>query len=380
MKNGRGRIVIILLFALAGLAGLSVYWVPRYFEAAWFLEDIAAGSGDSTWKTLHKPPVHSAVTWTIEGRTGGGDLYTPAEPAKGRMVFVPGLVENARTDPRVVAFAETLARAGFVTLVPEAAAFEDLRAGPSDIVTVTDAALWLSDADLGPAPKTKIGITALSYMAGPSIIAAARQPLAGRVGFVFFIGGYYEAADVVRFVTTRKYRLKPGEPWREQPPADYALWAFLKANALSLDNPADRAALTAIAEARLKDPAADIAGLTGGLGPDGQAVFALISNRDPDKVEALIAALPASMRARFDALDPSRQDLSGFEGEALLVHGKDDPLIASTESEKLAAALGSRAHLYVLEQVTHVEVNRPASMWDQLDLLFAGRRLLSYRD
>ncbi|MBL9011789.1 MAG: alpha/beta hydrolase [Alphaproteobacteria bacterium] len=380
MKKGRGRFVIILLFAVAALAGLSAFWVPRYFEAAWFLEDVAAGPGDSTWKTLHKQPVRSAVTWTIDGRPGGGDLYTPAEAAKGRMVFVPGLIEEARTDPRVVAFAESLARAGFVTLVPQAAAFEDLRAGPSDIATISDAALWLDGADLGPAPKTAIGITALSYMAGPSIIAASRAPLAERIGFVFFIGGYYEATDVVRFVTTRKYRLKPGDPWQEQGPADYALWAFLKANALSLENGADRAALAAIAEARLKDGAADIAPLVAGLGPDGRAVYALIANRDPEKVEALIAALPAAMRARFDALDPSRQDLSGFKGEALLVHGKDDPLIASTESEKLAAALGGRAHLYLLEQVTHVEVNRPASMWDQLDLLFAGRRLLSYRE
>ena len=211
------------------------------------------------------------------------------------MVFVPGLVENACTDPRVVAFAETLARASFVTLVPEAAAFEDLRAGPSDIVTVTDAALWLSDADLGPVPKTKIGITALSY-GGTSIIAAARQPLAGRVGFVFFIGGYYEGGDVVRFVTTCKYRLKPGEAVARAAAGRLRALGLPQGQCPQPRQLADRAALTAIAEARLKDPAADIAGLTGGLGPDGQAVFALISNRDPDKVEALIAALPASMR------------------------------------------------------------------------------------
>ncbi len=62
------------------------------------------------------------------------------------------------------------------------------------------------------------------------------------------------------------------------------------------------------------------------------------------------------------------------------MHGKDDPFIPAVESEKLAAALGERAHLYVLEQVGHVEVNRSAPFQDRLDMLFAGRRLLGYRE
>lgn len=379
MKKGRGRFVIYLLAAVAVLAAAASYWVPRYFEAAWFLEDIAAGDKPSMWKTLHPAPTASGARWSIEGRAGEGDLYTPAEAIKGRMVFVPGLIADARRDPRVIAFAESLARAGFLTLVPQTTAFDALKANPGDIQAVGDAATWLADTDFPNAPKTKIGISALSYMAGPALIAASRAPLNEKVAFVFFIGGYYSMSDVIGFVTTRKHRLTDGEAWREEAPTDYALWAFLAANAQGLEGP-DRARLAAIAEAKLQDPAADIAADVAALGPDGEAVYALIANRDPDKVETLIAALPASLKAQLDALDPSKLDLSGFTADALLVHGKDDPLIASTQSEKLAAALKGRAHLYLLEQVTHVEVNRAGSMWDQLDMLFAGRRLLSYRE
>lgn len=379
MKN-RGRIVVSLLLGIAIIGAVASIWLPRYFEAAWFLQDLNAGSGTSDWKALHRPPTRSVVSWTVEGHGGEGDLYTPAEAIRGRVIFVPGLLVDARNDERVIATAFTLARAGFLTLVPETTAYNALKASPADIAAITDAGLWLAGPALPDKPPDQIGIVALSYMSGPAILAAARAPLAEKVKFVFFIGGYYSMTDMIRFITTRKFRAAPGDPWSEEPPADYATWAFLKANAMGMENAADGAALAAIADAKLAHGDADVTALVGALGPEGRSVYDLIANRDPDRVEALIAALPQGLRTQFDALDPSKQDLSGFQGEALLVHGKDDPLIASVESGKLAAALGDKAHLYILEQVTHVEMNRPASLWDQLDLLFAARRLLSYRD
>jgi dienelactone hydrolase len=379
MKKGRGRFVIYLLAAVAVISAAASYWVPRYFEAAWFLEDIAAGPAPSTWKQLHPAPTASGARWTVDGRAGEGDLYTPTEAIKGRMIFVPGLIADARRDPRVIAFAETLARAGYLTLVPQTTAFDGLKANPGDIDTISDAATWLADTDFPNTPKTKIGIAALSYMAGPSLIAASRAPVNDKVAFVFFIGGYYSMTDVIRFVTTRKFRLADGEPWREEGPAEYALWAFLAAQAQGIAGP-DRDGLLSIAAEKLANFNADVSAKAAALGPEGRSIYMLMTNRDPDKVDALVAALPAGLKAQLDALDPSKLDISGFKADALLVHGKDDPFIPSTESEKLARAIGSNAHLYVLEQVTHVEVNRDGSMWDQLDMLFAGRRVLSYRE
>jgi pimeloyl-ACP methyl ester carboxylesterase len=378
--NRRGRFVIIGLFVVAGLAGLSSYWAPKYFEAAWFLEDIAAGPAPSSWKKLHKAPETRTVSAVLGGHRVSGDLYVPADAIRGRMVFVPGLLDGARTDPRVVAFAGSLARAGFLTFLPDTAAFEDLRASPDDITAITDAIGWLADADVAGAPKGKVGIAALSYMSGPVMLAASRAPANAQTAFVFFIGGYYSMTDVVRFVTTRAYRLHDSDPWLRSPPAPYAVWAFLKANAQGVDDTQDRVTLERIADQKLADDKADISVLASQLKADGRPVFDLVANRDPDRVEALIAALPPRLRAGLEALDPSRQDLSGFSGDALLVHGKDDPFIPAVESERLAEALGSRAHLYILEQVSHVEVNRSGTTLDQLDMLFAGERLLSYRE
>ncbi len=378
--NRRGRIVIVILFVVAGLAGTSSYFVPKYLEAAWFLTDIAAVDGPTRWKEMHKAPTVKPVTWTVDGRAGSGDLYLPAEAIRGRMIFVPGLLQNARTDYRVAAFATSLARAGFVVVIPEIPAFKELQASPADIVAVGDTVTWLASADIPGAPKTKVGIAALSYMAGPVFLAASRAPANDQVSFVFAIGPYYSMTDLLRFVTTRAYRLNDSDPWTTAPPGIYAVWAFLRANALGIDDQTDKAVLVAIADAKLKDENADVSSLVAQLKGSGRAVYALMANRNPAIVESLVAALPPELKAQLDALDLSKQDLSGFHADALLVHGKDDPLIASVESQKLAATLGDRAHLYILEEVTHVEVNREGSIWDQLDMLFAGRRLLGYRE
>jgi fermentation-respiration switch protein FrsA (DUF1100 family) len=372
------RIVIVGLFVVAGIAGAASYFVPRWFEAAWFLEDIAAGPDKSTWKTLHKTPKREEVSFGIAGREVTGTLYTPdGERVRGRVIFLPGLFPDVTRDPRAVAFAETLARAGWATLVPELPAYRDLRASPADIEAIAAAIDYA-------AQDGTIGLVTLSYMSGPAILAAARAETAPQVKFVFSIGGYFSIEDTVRFVTTRKFRLGQDGPWQTAPEVPYATWAFLRANAEGIDDAADRARIVRIAEGRVAEtlggPKPDDAADVAALGPEGRAVFDLVANRDAEKVAPLIAALPPRIRTAMDALDLSKADLSKLSAEVLLAHGADDPLIPPTESEKLAAALGSRATLYLLPTVGHVEINKGGGFWDQLRIARAAYRLLAYRE
>lgn len=374
------RVVIVGLFVVAGIAGAASYYMPRWFEAAWFLEDIAAGPGKSTWKTLHKTPLREEASFGLAGKEITGTLYRPdGERVRGSVIFVPGLFPDVTRDARAVAFAETLARAGWETLVPELPAYKDLRASPADIE-----ALQAAIAFMAARGKGRTGIVSLSYLSGPAILAAAKPESAEKVGFIFSIGGYFSIEDTVRFVTTRQYRLSASEPWRSAPEVPYATWAFLRANAEGIDDEADRARIIRIAEGRVAEtlggPKPDDAADLAALGPQGRAVFDLVTNRDPERVAGLIAALPARIRAAMDALDLSKADLSGLKAEVMLAHGADDALIPPTESEKLAAALGSRATLYLLPTVGHVEINQGGGFWDQLRIARAAYRLLAFRN
>jgi fermentation-respiration switch protein FrsA (DUF1100 family) len=108
--------------------------------------------------------------------------------------------------------------------------------------------------------------------------------------------------------------------------------------------------------------------------------MALLDNRDPDRVHSLIQNLPTAIQAELEALDLKRRDLSRLPFELLLVHGRDDPIIPSTESEALAAAASDdRSSLYIVDSLAHVELG-PAGLIDGLKLLRAVYRLLTLRD
>ena len=128
-----------------------------------------------------------------------------------------------------------------------------------------------------------------------------------------------------------------------------------------------------------QDLDADVADLEAGLGAQGRAVTALLDNRDPDRVPGLIEGLPEAVRRDLAALDLSRRDLAPLQARLLLVHGRDDPIIPSTESLALAAAAPDDTTLYLVDSLAHVELS-PAGLVDGWKLWRAITWLLAERD
>jgi pimeloyl-ACP methyl ester carboxylesterase len=360
----RARVAAIaaLLMLLAGCSP------PRAIEAARALADLAQpGSG------AHEPGMTpAAVAFPPNSGVAGGDLYWPPDAAAA-VVLVPGVTPQGKDDPRLVDLARTLVRARFAVLVPDIANLRAQQVSADDARAIAAAIVWLARcSDAG------VGVMAISYAAGPAILAALRPDAAPRVRFIVAIGGYYDLVALMTFFTTGFYRTGPDEPWQEGSPNAYGKWVFVAANAERLDDPHDRAALAAMAGRKLQDLDADVADLATGLGPQGRAVTALLANRDPERVPALIDDLPAAVRADLAALDLSHRDLSRLDARLLLVHGRDDPIIPSSESVALAAAAPD-ASLYVVDSLAHVELD-PAGLVDGLRLWRAIYALLSERD
>jgi hypothetical protein len=180
------------------------------------------------------------------------------------------------------------------------------------------------------------------------MIAVLQDRLAGKVDFVVGVGGYRDAEAAIRFVTTGSFRPMGEAREFQVTPNNYGRWAFLRANAGRLDDRDDRALLQAIAQARFRDPGADVAPLAAKLGPQGQAVLALVENRDPDAVTLLVSALPESVRREIDGLNLALYDLSKLKGDLILV--------PYSESQALAAA-ASNAHvsLFLVDDLGHVD-------------------------
>jgi pimeloyl-ACP methyl ester carboxylesterase len=367
MRWPRAPLVVAVLAVLC--AGCSP---PRAVEAVRVLADLSRPDAGA-----HATVAPTAVAFPPRSGVAVGDLYWP-ERAEAALVLVPGVVPEGKDDPRLVELAQTLVRAGFAVLVPDIVGMRAQQVSPADAQAIAAAIVWLAGCT-PPEEARSVGVVAISYAAGPAILAALRPDAGPRVRFLVAIGGYYDLEALVTFFTTGYFRTGPEAPWQRGEPNAYGKWVFIAANAERLEDPEDRATLAAMAERKLADLDADVADLEAGLGPEGRSVTALLDNRNPERVPALVAGLPETVRADLAALDLARRDLSQLEARLLLVHGRDDPIIPASQSAALAAAAPDRTALYVVDSLAHVELD-PAGLVDGLRLWRAVYALLAERD
>jgi hypothetical protein len=212
------------------------------------------------------------------------------------------------------------------------------------------------------------------------VLALLEPGVERRTDFILAIGGYYDLEQALTYFTTGYYRLNPSEPWRRRELPGWGKWAFVLANADRIENRRDGEILQRMAKRKIDNPAADVSDLAPRLGAEGRSVYALMTNDDPERVTELVEALPTAVRAEIRALDLSRRPIEALDVEFILIHGRDDPVIPFTESVTFAESMEpSRAHLYLIENLDHVNPER-TSVIDTLKMVEAVYRLLSIRD
>jgi hypothetical protein len=307
------------------------------------------------------------------------DLYRPGggEPALAGLLLAPGADPDGKDDPRFVAFAESLARARFEVIAPDIPGLRELRVRAADSDHIRDALVLLSNrrAEAGDAT---VGVVAISFATGPTTIALLSPEAKGRAHFMLYIGGYYDIEAVITFFTTGWYRDGGDGEMKYRPPNSYGKWFFAVSNADFIDDPYDRALIDWMGRRRLDDPDADLSQVVPRLGPQGRAVYDLLTNTDPDRVPELLARQPPRARAEIAALDLKRLDLSGLAARFLLVHGNDDRVIPETQSIAFAARV-AQAELYLLDSMQHVDP-KPAGFGDKMRMLSMMYDFLTERD
>jgi len=369
------RLYSLLLALLAALPGCA----PRLgdSDAALALEDIMAAGRDSRLKARTPAPSRSPVDYDVDGRRYSGDLYLPGAPVRAGIVLVPGVVAAGKDDARLVALATTLARLQFAVLVPDLRGLRQYRVRAVNVREVADAFRYLvSRSELVPAGRA--GVAGFSYGAGPVLLAALQPDIRAQVRFVMTLGGYYNLRSIVGYFTTGYYREPESGRWHYQKPNPYIKWVFSLSNADLLEHAEDRAALQKLADQARSGDAGRGAVSIEALHPDAQALLALLSNQDPERVPALIDQLSPRIRAELQGIDPAAQALSQLHARAILVHGRGDSMIPYTESVALAAALPpDQVQLFLIEGFAHVDVQPQRS--DIPQLLAAMEALLAQR-
>ena len=200
----------------------------RGIEALLVLADIAAGPDASRLKATTAPPVRKTVRYAFEGRTYAADVYRPggSDMAEAVTILVPGVVRLGKDDPRLIAFAHTLARARFLVFVPDLVNLRQLNVSSKDAEALSRAVRYVAWR-AGVGTNASVGMIAFSYAAGPALLAAMADEARQNIRFVYAVGPYFSIETAVTYLTTGHFRRNADSPWSHSAPSAYATWVFI---------------------------------------------------------------------------------------------------------------------------------------------------------
>ena len=269
------------------------------------------------------------------------------------VVLFNGVTERGRQHPGVRRLAIALARAGFLVLVPDLhglARGEISEATVADAVDVCCAAVEWPEARAG-----RIGLLGLSVGTTVALLAAEDERLSERISAVTGIAPYTDFANIIRLATTGSYR--DGADRVDYPVPSFLQLVVARSLAVAVPGSVDRAFLTAAladVDAAALDPLAELRQLPrAGLSPAAQAVLELTLNRDPDRFDALYAALPAEMRAAGARLSPLAH-AERLRAPVELLSAPRDKYFPLAESQALARAAPT-VRVTVARALAHAE-------------------------
>jgi putative flippase GtrA/pimeloyl-ACP methyl ester carboxylesterase len=259
----------------------------------------------------------------VEAATVGDVRVTLVRPradeARGTIVFLNGGTRLGCNHPAVQRLVRGMGRAGCLVIAPELPGLKDGELTPATL----HAAVQVAAA----APTGQIVLFGVSAGASLALLTAADPVLEGRVSTVVAIAPWAELDPIVRMATTGLYDGAPRE-------TTTLVQHFVASSLRATVKP----------------------------GYDSGAVDELLANRDPQRFDALRAALPVQVDAVLEQLSPLRA-AGRLDMSVELVSAADDGYFPLAEAEKLAAAL-PHVRLTVTSLLDHVRLRPSARVRD----------------
>jgi acetyl esterase/lipase len=265
-------------------------------------------------------------------------------------VFVTGADPRRRREPIVQRLAQALARAGYITLVPDLPGLGEGELSERTLaaaVAVIETAAGLPDVRNG-----RVAVCGASAGASLGLLAAADPSLSHRVSVVAAVTPWADLERIIRLATTSLYE-EDGE-LVEYPVTPLLRRVVARSVAAALSASEDREAL--LAQLRIDsddiDACAELRRLDiERLGPEGRAAINLLVNEDPARFAELYAALPNQVRSFVSALSPYATAAS-LTSHVEIVRPPVDQYFPVGEALALVEALAS-ARLTVTSVLDH---------------------------
>jgi len=356
-------------FALLAMALVVVAFVaiqaPAYLKAYAILSELNGQPVPRLLRPMAAEPLATqALTLPSSAGPVSAMLYTPVDhPDTPGMVLVPGIHYLGIKEPRLVAFARSLASCGLRVLTPELPNSRDYQIQPSDVQAIGDSVQWLRHTT-----GRRVGLMGLSFSGGLALMAAAELPYANDVSFVFSVGAHDDLFRVASFYTNNADPL-PGGNVERTVPNPYGPMVLEYEHLEDFTQPADTAAIRPVLQAQLDENYALEKRLVSNLTPVQKSEYSRIldTHNQPEELSASNSKHAAEMAA----VSPHGH-MNGLEAPVYALHGRGDTLIPFAEAEWLAQDLpkGKLRDLVISPLLDHVNIaEKKPSLWDQWQLL-----------
>ena len=350
-------IVVALLYPIA----------QDYLRAASLLDRISdpqAGGWLANYD-VHPIEVHDS-SFDFRGKPLASRIYLPRGIgfAPG-IVVVHGMHELGINEPRLVAFARSLAASGFFVMTPLLPGIADYRVQAQSADLIGTSAQTFAQ-QLG---VQKVGILAISFSGGLALLAASDQHYAPSIAWVASVGGYYDLDHVLRFFATGEAP-RPDGPVEHLSPHEYGPLIVVYDEPLDFFNPHDAPLGHAALKLLLSGNGRDSEALTARMTPAGQQIMQEIYHKQRQNLAPEILAEIDKRRDELTAASPAGH-LGFLHAPVLLLHGSDDTVIPPTELQWLARDIPKQYLVTALVSpaIGHVEVGTKVNLRDKLALV-----------
>jgi acetyl esterase/lipase len=357
-------IAIVLL-----LGGLSIPFLHAHMQSVAVLDLIADKPVPAPLRSVVSDHVAiSELQLPLPSGAVRARMYTPVGHADAPAILVfHGVHYKGMDEPRMIAFASSLAACGIRVLTPELPGIKDYHVDANSIATIGDSAQWLAQSY----HQQSVGVLGLSFSGGLSLLAAADPRWHPYIKFVVTIGSQNSMARVADYYRTG-HDARPNGTIQYLPPHEYGA-LVLEYQHLDdfVPNPADQPAIREVLRAHLYEdkPAERLAlrALTPAQHILAEDLMATTSNSTRD-------LLLASERQHQDyaaSVSPTGH-IGHLDTPVYLLHGEADNIIPSAETLWMANELprhSLKAEL-ISPVLSHLDLDGTGpTAWDELRLV-----------
>jgi len=267
---------------------------------------------------------------TLNFPDGVLDHYEPRGAVVGTLVFIHGMSELGREDPRIVHLAEAIASVGYRVLVPDFPSIRSLEIRPEQVSEVL-ARLELLSKNEALVPE-KFSLMAVSFSTVFALKAACHPRLARRISGLCLIGGYFDVRTMLSFVT---------QSTRSDPYANLILlWNYyrqFKPNSTEYQVVLGRC----LSESISQDSPWDAERSLDQSDPIESQVYRMLT--EPEQRNLFLETIKRVFEEDWREFNPSI-DFPHGDVPVFLIHGRNDRIIPSGESKRVKLHLAKRGN------------------------------------